>query len=83
MITLPVVIRDVMETWPLQLRVSLGSKFYLVSLWEDTEIRRGGRVVTASILVPGQRIIVYGRVSSMGVGGTDSVIADVITVPDG
>jgi hypothetical protein len=83
MITLPVVIRDVMETWPLQLRVSLGSKFYMVSLLEDTEIRRGGRVVTASVLVPGQRITVYGRVSPMAVGGTDSIIADAITVPDG
>ena len=69
-----------METWPLQLKVSSRATVYVVSLTETTEIRKAGRSVAASALVPGAEITLLGHRSPAAVGAADTVIAEAITV---
>jgi len=82
MITIDGVITSVMETWPLQLTVTAGSKRYLVSLTDKTAIRKAGRSAEASALVPNVRVTILGHRSASAPAGGDTLIAEAITLSE-
>ena len=82
MITIDGVITGVMETWPLQLTVTSGSKRYTVSLSDKTVIRKAGRSAEASALVPDVRVTIHGHRSAGLAAGGDTLVAETITLSE-
>jgi hypothetical protein len=58
MVTIEGRITEVMESWPLQLIVAVGSQRNMVTLTDATEVKRNGVVVGPGALRPGQLIAV-------------------------
>lgn len=58
MVTFEGRISEVMESWPLQLIVTVGTQWHMVTLTDATEVKRDGIVVGPGALRPGQVVAV-------------------------
>lgn len=70
-----VVIVEVMESFPLQLRVSDGAQEHMVDLDDAVQVQRGGEVLTPGALAPGQRV-------SLELGGPAPQVVQRIEIQD-
>jgi len=62
--TISGLIREVMESYPLQLSVDVREATYSVALLEDTKVMRAGREIDSGALKPGLQVTVTGQPSA-------------------